>query len=52
MKPAFLKCKCGGQFKYKTNATEEVFDFPCLKCGNPVDLQLNKRGDAYVTIGE
>lgn len=52
LKPAFLKCKCGSQFKYKTNVTEEIFDYPCLKCGNPVDLQLNKRGDAYVTIGE
>lgn len=52
LKPAFLKCKCGSQFKYKTNITDEVFDFPCLQCGNPVDLQLNKRGDAYVTIGE
>lgn len=50
LKPAFLKCKCGGQFKYKTNATEEIFDFPCLQCGNPVDLQLNKRKNAYVTI--
>lgn len=50
LKPAFLKCKCGSQFKYKTNATEEVFDFPCLQCGNPVDLQLNKRKNAYVTI--
>lgn len=52
LKPAYLKCKCGSVFKYKTNVSEEVFDFPCLKCGNPVDLQLNKRGNAYVTIGE
>lgn len=52
LKPAFLKCKCGSVFKYKTNVSDEVFDFPCLQCGNPVDLQLNKRGDAYVTIGE
>lgn len=52
LKPAYLKCKCGSVFKYKTNVSEEIFDFPCLKCGNPVDLQLNKRGNAYVTIGE
>lgn len=52
LRPVFLKCKCGSVFKYKTNVTEEIFDFPCLKCGNPVDLQLNKRGTAYVTIGE
>lgn len=51
LKPAYLKCKCGKEFKYKTNITEEQFDFPCLNCGSPVDLELNKRGNAYVTIG-
>lgn len=53
LKRAFLKCsKCGNQFKYQTNITDEVFDYSCLNCGSPVDLQLNKRGDTYVTIGE
>lgn len=52
LKMVHLKCKCGSQYNYRTNMTEEVFDFPCLKCGNPVDLELNKRGDTYVTIGE
>lgn len=53
LKRAFLKCsKCGNQFKYQTNITDEVFDYACLNCGSPVDLQLNKRGDTYVTIGE
>lgn len=53
LKRAFLKCsKFGNQFKYQTNITDEVFDYSCLNCGSPVDLQLNKRGDTYVTIGE
>lgn len=53
LKRVFLKCnKCGNQFKYQTNITDEVFDYSCLNCGSPVDLQLNKRGDTYVTIGE
>lgn len=24
----------------------------CLSCGSPVDLQLNRRGDTYVTISD
>ena len=35
LKPVFLKCKCGSVFKYKTNISEEVFDFPCLKLREP-----------------
>lgn len=50
LKPLHLKCKCGSSFTYKTNITDEVFDYPCLKCGSPVDLELNKRRDTYVTI--
>lgn len=49
--PVHLKCKCGSDFTYKTNVTEPTFDYPCLKCGSPVDLELNRRGTAYVTIG-
>lgn len=48
--PAHLECKCGSEFTYQTNMTPERFDFPCLHCGNPVDLALNKRGTAYVTL--
>lgn len=48
--PAHLKCKCGSQFTYNTNFTERQFDYPCLHCGSPIDLELNKRGDTYVTI--
>lgn len=50
LKPAYLKCKCGSQFKYKTNITDETFDYTCLNCGGPIDVQLNKRRDTYVTI--
>lgn len=50
MRIAHLECKCGSRFTYHTNITEEVFDYPCLHCGSPVDLRLNKRGDTYVTI--
>lgn len=49
--PVHLKCKCGSDFTYQTNVTEPTFDYPCLKCGSPVDLELNRRGTAYVTVG-
>lgn len=50
LKPLHLRCKCGSKFTYRTNMDEEFFDYPCLSCGNPVDLELNKRGDTYVTM--
>ena len=52
--PAYVKCgKCGSQFKYRTNISDkEPFTFECLDCEAPIDLQLNSRGTAIVTIGE
>ena len=50
LKPLHLKCKCGSEFTYRTNLTDEAFDWPCLNCGSPVDLELNRRGDTYVTV--
>lgn len=52
LKPAYLKCKCGGQYKYKTNATDETFGYNCLNCGNPIDLEMNSRKNTYVTIAD
>lgn len=52
LKPLHLKCKCGSEFTYHTNITDEAFDWPCLNCGSPVDLELNRRGDTYVTVGD
>lgn len=51
LKRAYLECKCGGRYKYNTNVTDDTFDYPCLNCGSPVDMELNKRRNAYVTIG-
>lgn len=50
LKPAHLHCKCGSYWKYKTNITDETFDYNCLNCGNPVSMQLNSRRNTYVTI--
>lgn len=50
LKMLHLKCKCGSTFNYRTNIIDQRIEWPCLHCGNPVDLELNKRGTAYVTI--
>lgn len=34
-----------------TNISDPQFTMNCLACGAPVDLELNSRGTAYVTIG-
>ena len=51
--PAHVNCeKCGNHFKYKTNIlTQDPVPFNCLRCSAPVDLQLNARGTALVTLG-
>ena len=51
LRPAFLKCKCGREYKYKTNAKGYLITYNCLDCGSPVDLELNSRETAYVTVG-
>lgn len=52
LKIAHLHCKCGSHWKYKTNITDETFDYNCLNCGSPVDLELNNRRNTYVTISD
>lgn len=50
MRPAYAKCKCGREFKYQTNATGDAITINCIACGSPIDMQLNGRGTAYVTL--
>lgn len=52
LKMAYLHCKCGSNWKYKTNVTEEKFEYNCLNCGSPVDMELNSRRNTYVTISD
>ena len=51
LRPMYMHCKCGKSFRYKTNATAQTITHNCLDCKAPVDMELNKRGTAYVTIG-
>lgn len=52
--PAHVNCgKCGAHYRYKTNIdTQEPVSFHCLGCEAPVDLQMNGRGTALVTLGD
>lgn len=49
--PAYARCKCGREFKYRTNSRGKNFTIECINCGAPIDLELNGRGTAYVTGG-
>ena len=50
--PVFMDCKCGKTYKYLTNITDDIIEHNCMECGSPVDMRLNKRRTAYVTMGE
>ena len=48
---AHVKCNCcGSHFDYKTNYGTEQFEIPCLRCGAPVDMELNHKGTTYVVV--
>jgi ribosomal protein S27E len=51
--PAHVNCvKCSGHYRYRTNnITQEPVPFNCFGCGAPIDLELNKKGTALVTVG-
>lgn len=51
LRPLYLRCKCGADYRYKTNLQTSVHTQNCLHCGSPVDIKLNNRKTAYVTIG-
>lgn len=50
LKRAYINCECGGIFRYFTNESEEMFDLTCLKCGQPVALNYNRKKNLYETI--
>jgi hypothetical protein len=50
LKRMYVNCECGKSYKYMTNATEEMFDFPCLECTMPVPIKYNRKKDVYETM--
>lgn len=41
---------CGNSMRYKTNLTGPEAEVSCRNCGSPIDLTLNPRMTAYVTV--
>ena len=52
LRPMYMHCKCGSDFRYKTNLQDATFTHECMDCKAPVDMELNSRETAYVTAGE
>lgn len=52
LRPLHLHCKCGSSFKYMTNIQKSKLTYRCLDCGAPVDMELNNKGNAFVTVGD
>lgn len=51
MIPIFAKCQCcEREIKWRTDLTGEFLELDCKNCGSPIDLELNAKGTAYVTI--
>lgn len=49
--PVYAHCKCGRDSKYKTNIVDGTAVVNCVACGAPIDLELNHRQTAYLTVG-
>lgn len=49
LKPMYVHCECGEDFKYYTNMDEDNFNYKCINCGDIVKIRLNTRKTAYVT---
>ena len=43
LKPLYLRCKCGAEWRYKTNLQDETTEHKCIRCGNIVKMRLNSR---------
>ena len=50
LKPLYVKCKCGENFKYMTNLTDDTATMSCIHCGAPVDLEYHGKKGVYETV--
>ena len=50
LRPAHVKCECNSQFRYHTNIQRDAFTIECLHCGSPVDMELDGKGTAFVSV--
>lgn len=42
-----FNCECGKFFRYQTNLEDDVITMDCFTCGSPVDLEWNRKKQAY-----
>lgn len=49
LRPMYVKCDCGKDFRYFTNMTDSSFTCKCINCGSNVKIRINTRGTAYVS---
>lgn len=49
LRPMYVKCDCGKDFRYFTNMTDDRFACKCINCSSRVKIRMNTRGTAYVT---
>lgn len=50
LKPLYVNCECGEDFKYLTNLTDNMTSIDCIKCGSPVSLEYHDKKGVYATI--
>lgn len=50
LKPMYVNCECGENFKYLTNLTDATASMDCIRCGSPVDLEFHDKKGVYQTI--
>lgn len=50
LKPLYVNCQCGKNFKYMTNMDSNMFDVNCIECGGPVAVSWNAKKMIYQTI--
>ena len=50
MRPAYIHCECGRDFRYMTNIQDKSFTYTCFQCGSPVEMELNGKGNAFITV--
>ena len=43
---------CGNKITYQTNMIDRQFEIECLRCKAPVQLELTRDADRYVTVEE
>lgn len=52
LRTAWVRCKCGMHYSYKTNLDNDYIEANCVNCGAPVTMNWNERRKNYETMGD